>query len=42
MELPEPPGITDVGLSAWDVLGISGIHEDDLEAVLLKNLECAR
>lgn len=39
MELPEPSGIADVGLSARNVLGISGIHKNDLKAMLFENLE---
>ena len=39
MQLAQPSGIADIGLPARHVLGIARVHQDDLEAVLLEDLE---
>ena len=39
LQLAQPSGVADIGFASWHILGIAGIHEDDLEAMRLKDLE---
>ena len=39
MQLAQPSRIADIGFATWHILGVAGIHEDDLEAMCLQDLE---
>lgn len=39
MQLAQPSGIAVIGLPARHVLGVAGVHKDDLKPMLLKNLK---
>lgn len=39
VQLAQPSRVVHIGFAAWHVLGVAGIHEDDLEAMRLQDLE---